>query len=151
MSESQKNGAIVRKTVGHDRLVGEQAYRQLRELYRAVRLYVNCFQPRVLLLSKHREGENVRRVYDAAKTPWQWLMLSGVLPATTQQHLCEVVQALDPLRLLSHLKHLQQALWRCARSISPLTHSAPAASLLRFCVQGCMQGPLPAEEKTPAP
>ncbi len=29
----QKNGAIVRKTVGHDRLVGEQAYLQLRELY----------------------------------------------------------------------------------------------------------------------
>jgi hypothetical protein len=34
----QKNRAIVRKMVGHARLVGEQAYRQLRELYRAVRL-----------------------------------------------------------------------------------------------------------------
>jgi hypothetical protein len=41
----QKNGAIVRPFVGFDRLMGEEAYLQLRELYRAVRLYVNCFQP----------------------------------------------------------------------------------------------------------
>jgi hypothetical protein len=34
----QKNGAIVRQVVGYDRLVGEQAYRQLTELYRALRL-----------------------------------------------------------------------------------------------------------------
>ncbi|OLC62225.1 MAG: hypothetical protein AUH89_01570 [Ktedonobacter sp. 13_1_40CM_4_52_4] len=33
----QKNGAIVRQVVGYDRLVGEQAYRQLTELYRALR------------------------------------------------------------------------------------------------------------------
>jgi hypothetical protein len=81
----QKNGAVVRQFVGHDRLVGEQAYLQLRELYRAVRLYVNCFQPRVLRVSKGCEGENVRRVYDPAKTPWQRLVLGGILPAD-QQH-----------------------------------------------------------------
>jgi hypothetical protein len=34
---SQKNGAIVRQVVGYDRLVGECAYRQLTELYRALR------------------------------------------------------------------------------------------------------------------
>ena len=34
----QKNGAVVRQVVGYDRLVGEQAYRQLTELYRG-RLY----------------------------------------------------------------------------------------------------------------
>ncbi len=33
----QKNGAIVRQVVGYDRLVGEHAYRQLTELYRALR------------------------------------------------------------------------------------------------------------------
>jgi len=48
----QKNGAIVRTMVGHDRLIGEQAYRQLREVYRAVRLFINCFQPSMKLQSK---------------------------------------------------------------------------------------------------
>ncbi len=38
----QKNGQIVRQAVGCARLVGEPAYRQLTELYRALRLYVNC-------------------------------------------------------------------------------------------------------------
>ena len=53
----QKNGAVVRQVVGYDRLVGEQAYRQLTELYRALRLYVNCFQPSMKLLSKERDGK----------------------------------------------------------------------------------------------
>jgi len=38
----QKNGQIVRQVVGYDRFTGEQAYRQLTELYRALRVYVNC-------------------------------------------------------------------------------------------------------------
>ncbi len=77
----QKNGAIVRQVVGFDRFVGEHAYRQLTELYRALRLYVNCFQPSMKLLTKQRDGKKVRYVYDPAKTPLQRLFLSGVLPA----------------------------------------------------------------------
>jgi Integrase core domain len=38
----QKNGQIVRQVVGYDRFAGELAYRQLTELYRALRVYVNC-------------------------------------------------------------------------------------------------------------
>jgi hypothetical protein len=38
----QKNGAVVRGAVGCARLVGVQAYHQLREVYRALRLVVNC-------------------------------------------------------------------------------------------------------------
>ncbi|MFL5652991.1 MAG: hypothetical protein ACJ8CB_02260 [Ktedonobacteraceae bacterium] len=75
----QKNGAIVRQVVGYDRFVGARAYRQLTELYRVLRLYVNCFQPSMKLQSKQREGKKVRCVYDSAKTPLQRLLLSGVL------------------------------------------------------------------------
>jgi hypothetical protein len=41
----EKNRTIVRQVVGYDRFVGEHTLRQLEELYRALRLYVNCFQP----------------------------------------------------------------------------------------------------------
>ncbi len=115
----QKNGAIVRQVVGYDRLVGEHAYRQLTELYRALRLYVNCFQPSMKLLSKQREGKKVRCVYDPAKTPLQRLLESGVLPAQKQQELTEVAQALDPIRLFHQLEQLQQAVFRCAVDYSP--------------------------------
>ena len=98
----------MRQVVGHDRLVGEHAYRQLTELYRALRLYVNCFQPSMKLLSKQREGKKVRYVYDPAKTPLQRLLLSGVLPAQKQQELLEVTHALDPIRLLHQLEQLSR-------------------------------------------
>ena len=49
--------------VGRDRFEGEHAARQLSELYRALRLYVNCFQPSLKLQAKAYEGRKVRRVY----------------------------------------------------------------------------------------
>ncbi len=77
----QKDGAILRQVMGYDRFAGEHAYRQLTELCRALRLYVNCFQPSMKLLSRQREGEKVRPIYDPAKTPLQRVLLAGVLPA----------------------------------------------------------------------
>lgn len=48
----QKNRAVVRQFVGYDRLRGNpHACQQLWELYRALRLYINCFQPSMKLLS----------------------------------------------------------------------------------------------------
>ncbi|GCE03533.1 hypothetical protein [Dictyobacter aurantiacus] len=69
----QKNGAIVRQVVGYGALSGTHACRQLAELYRALHVYVNRFQPSMELVAKHREGRTVRRVYDAARTPLQRL------------------------------------------------------------------------------
>jgi hypothetical protein len=150
MTENQKNGAIVRTMVGHDRLIGEQAYQQLREVYRAVRLFINCFQPSMKLLCKSQEGGKVRRVYDAAKTPLQRLMLSGVLSAESLCQLDEVVQTLDPLRLLQHLEQVQQALWRGTVNAPVFMQGVPVASILHFCVERCQQGPLFPKERVPA-
>jgi hypothetical protein len=147
----QKNGAIVRQVVGYDRLVGEHTYRQLTELYRALRLYVNCFQPSMKLLSKQREGKKVRSVYDPAKTPLQRLLLSGTLPAQKQQELLEVAHALDPIRLLEQLKQVQQAVFRRAVGCSPFLSSLPSAPIRVFSVERCMTGKLPVEGSVPNP
>jgi hypothetical protein len=147
----QKNGAIVRQVVSYDRLVGEHAYRQLTELYRGLRLYVNCFQPSMKLLSKQRDGKKVRYVYDPAKTALQRLLQSAVLPVQKQQELTEVAQALDPIRLLQQLEQLQQAVFRCAVSCSPFISSLPSAPLRVFSVERCTAGKLPAEETVPYP
>ncbi len=71
----QKNGAIVRQVVGYARLEGARAYQQLCEVYQALRLYINGFQPSMKLQAKH-DGRTVRRVYDAAKPPLQPLSLT---------------------------------------------------------------------------
>jgi len=147
----QKNGAIVRQVVGYDRFVGEHASRQLTELYRALRLYVNCFQPSMKLQSKQRDGKKVRYVYDPAKTPLQRLLLSGVLPAQKQQELLEVAHALDPIRLFQEVEQLQQAVFRCAASCSPFVPSIPPAPLRVFTVERCIAGDVLAERSVPDP
>src|SRR6266571_9521048 len=125
--------------------VGEQAYRQLTELYRALRLYVNCFQPSMKLLSKQRDGKKVRCIYDPAKTPLQRLLLSGVLPVQKQQELTEVAQALDPIRLLRQLEQLQQTVFRCAVGCSPFVSSLLSDPLHVFSGEQCTAGKLPDE------
>ena len=70
-------------------VVGAQAYQQLREVYRALRLMVNCFQPSLKLQAKVPRGDHVHRVYDAAQTPLQRLLASGVLSEDRQRELSE--------------------------------------------------------------
>src|SRR6266568_3597004 len=131
--------------------VGEQAYRQLTELYRALRLYVNCFQPSMKLLSKQRDGKKVRCVYDPAKTPLQRLLQSGVLPAEMQQELTEVAQALDPICLFQQLEQLQRAVFRCAVGCSPFVSSPLSNPLHVFSVEKCTAGKHPEERSVPDP
>jgi hypothetical protein len=106
----RKNGAVVREAVGCARLVGVQAYQQLREVYQAQRLVVNCFQPSLKLQEKVPKGEQVRRVHDVAQTPLQRLLASGVLSETRQRALRDRVQQIDPLALSEHLDALRHAL-----------------------------------------
>ncbi|HTE20637.1 MAG TPA: transposase family protein [Armatimonadota bacterium] len=137
----QKNGSIVRQLVGYDRFEGERAYRQLAELYRAVRLYVNVFQPSMKLRTKQRLGGRVHRTYDAAQTPYQRLLAADVLGVAPRQRLETIVQALDPVRLLRQLEILQDALWRHAvavrRPVSPPVTDTADITAVRFNAGAC--------------
>lgn len=131
----QKNRAVVRSFVGHDRPEGSHTHQQLDELYRALRLYVNCFQPSMKLLSKTSQNDGrVCRVYDEAKTPLQRLLLSGVLSASAQHELEGIARALDPLELAEQVEQLQHAVFRCA---------APSSPVLHFPVESCLSEALP--------
>jgi len=138
----QKNGAIVRQLVGYDRFEGEHAYRQLAELYRAVRLYVNFFQPSMKLRLKERAGGKLRRRYDPAKTPFQRLLAAAVLSTSDQVRLTAIAQALDPVQLLRQIAQLQDALWKHAVTQMPerVAASSKAAQdtmpTIRFSLDG---------------
>ena len=136
-SPSQKNGEVVRQVVGHGRLIGEQAYRQLDELYRALHWYVNCFQPSMKLVAKQVEGRTIHRIYDVAKTPLQRVLSSGVLPTAQQQELRTIGKALDPLRLFQQVEQLQQAIFRCEAGRSSAGQPTPPTSLVLFDLAAC--------------
>ncbi|MCD6122567.1 MAG: transposase family protein [Spirochaetales bacterium] len=110
----QKNGVVVRQLVGYDRFNGMLAYKQLNELYRATRLYVNFFQPSMKLQIKHREGARVHHVYDAAKTPFHRLLGAKILSLEKQSKLEKIFESLDPIYLLQQIKRIQDALWQHA-------------------------------------
>ena len=83
----QKNGAIVRHLIGYDRFASKRAYAQLARVYALARLHVNFFQPVEKLVTKHRDGARVHRVYDRAQTPYQRLCAAGVLPPAKRAEL----------------------------------------------------------------
>jgi len=110
----QKNGAVVRHLVGYDRFASKAAYAQLARVYRLARLHVNFFQPVEKLVTKHREGARVHRVYDRAQTPYQRLCATGVLVPTRREELEALYQSLNPLRLRRDLETELDRLWALA-------------------------------------
>ncbi len=144
----QKNGAVVREAVGCVRLVGPHAYDQLREVYSALRLVVNCLQPSLKLQVKVWQGEQVRRVYDTAQTPLQRLLVSGVLSEDRQRDLREWVQQIDPLALSEYLDALRHALLCIAHLPSQTATDGTAYPLLSFSLAACTcVQRLPAEKR----
>lgn len=109
----QKNGVVVRQLVGYDRFEGEQAWRQLGELYRAIRLYVNFFQPSMKLHEKHRTGAKVQKIYYPAQTPYQRLQ-AALGTVGMPENLSTIHEALDPVELLRQIRVMQDALWKHA-------------------------------------
>lgn len=142
----QKNGAIVRQIVGYDRFDGERAYRQLSELYRAVRLYVNFFQPSMKLKNKKRDGNKVRRSYETAQTPFQRLLSSEILNKNKYDRLGEIYKLLNPVKILEQINFLQDALWQHA--ILPIKDdiNEPSDVSVKFDVKECgLSGEQPSE------
>jgi len=138
----QKNGNIVRQVTGHARFVGMHAYQQLQKVYRAWRLFVNCFQPSMKLRAKYYDGRKVRRVYDPAKTPLQRLLLSKVLPDAQEQALHQAFLAFDPVRLFEQVKDLQQALFAYAVPVFADFKERSDIPVRRFGVEACLAGSL---------
>ena len=78
----QKNGAVVRHTVGYRRYEGLEAAAALTRLYRSLRLFVNFFQPSFKLAEKSRDGAEVKKRYHGPATPHQRLVSD---PRTTKE------------------------------------------------------------------
>jgi hypothetical protein len=106
----QKNGAVVRRFVGYDRLVGVVAGQCLAQLYQAMRLFVNYFQPSFKLKSKIREGAKVRKTYHKPATPCARLLGHAAVAEEAKERLQFEAGRLDPLELLHRIRESRAAL-----------------------------------------
>lgn len=130
---------------------GEAAYRQLVEVYRALRLYVNFFQPSLKLKEKHREGTSVRRTYAPAQTPFERVCAACILTNELETRLEAIFAALDPMRLLDQIGRLQEALWQHAVVRTSDTSALRLEASVRFAANACglTDQPTPAVAPTP--
>lgn len=115
----QKNGAVVRRLVGYDRLEGAAATRVLARLYGVARLYVNFFQPSFKLREKVREGAKVRKTYHPPATPCDRLLQHPQVSEETKVLLRDQRVRLDPVALLHKLRECQAALAQMAGRTVP--------------------------------
>ena len=124
----QKNGAIVRKLVGHGRLEGAEAALALADLHKVARLYVNFFQPSFKLKSKTREGCRVIKKYHPPATPCEQLLADERVDSGVKQRLREQFASLDPLALLSQLRQAQEEIARLETG----TETEPGPAILEL-------------------
>jgi hypothetical protein len=106
----QKNGAVVRRVVGYERFSGIVAGQILGQLYQALRLYVNHFQPSFKLKSKTRQGAKVKKQYHKPATPCERLLEHASVAEAVKEKLRAERSRLDPLELLQRIRESQSAL-----------------------------------------
>src|SRR4051795_10119422 len=110
----QKNGSVVRRTVGYRRFEGLEAAAVLARLYAALRLFVNFFQPSFKLAAKAREGAKVTKRYHPPATPYERLLAETRISEDVRLRLEALRGTLDPVRLLQQIRAAQQELVQIA-------------------------------------
>ena len=110
----QKNATLVRQYLGDLRLDTPEQIAALNTLYEQMWLYYNLFQPVLHLCEKTMVGDKVRRKWDAAKTPYERLLASGVLSHEQQARLEQLSEQTNPLQLREALYRQLEALWQSA-------------------------------------
>ena len=119
----QKNGAVVRRTVGYRRYEGLEAAAALARLYSSLRLFVNFFQPSFKLAGKARVGAKVKKRYHPPATPYQRLLADTRTSEEVRRHVTAIHATLDPVQLLRSIRATQRELVEIADR--PIADEAP--------------------------
>ena len=129
----QKNGAVIRRFLGHDRYSGQVAGQTIAHLHGVMRLYVNYFQPSFKLMEKTRNGSAVTKRYSPPATPCDRVMRHEGVSAEAKARLSERRAALDPVNLLHTIREAQSAL---SAIVHPEVRPTPQGESLERFVAG---------------
>lgn len=114
----QNNGRLIRRVVGYQRLEGLVAAEVLGELYGALRLFTNLYQPSFKLKETIREGAKLKRRHHPPRTPLQRLFARDTLSDDQRTGLESLRHGCDPVVLLETI--------RCAQATSSKSQGAHA-------------------------
>lgn len=108
----QKNGAIVRGTIGYRRYTSLAAADLLETIYGDLHAYVNFFQPVQKLVEKRRDGAAIYKRYDLAQTPYQRVMAEKSVRPLRKAQLQLVYRSLNPAQLRRQIDDNLRQLWQ---------------------------------------
>lgn len=116
MHVEERNGHIVRKHVGYQRLDCLESVDALNELYDVLAVYLNHFIPSRRCLSKTRVGSKYVRKYEKiAKTPYQRVLESKTIADEAKEKLRAEHETLDPVFLRDEVECLKKKLYDTQR------------------------------------
>jgi transposase InsO family protein len=115
----QKNGDIVRKTIGYERFAGEEALQALARVYKNLNPLLNFFYPNMKCVDKLRVGQRVKRVYEKSpKTPYERVLEHADIPREVKTRLRREKAGLN-------IVELQEALDAALDNLRLFVHHAP--------------------------
>jgi hypothetical protein len=114
----QKNDTLVRQYLGQARLDTPEQITALNALYEQMWLYYNLFQPVLHLVEKTMVGDKVVRKWDAAKTPYERLLATGLLSPEQQAQLQQLYEQTNPFQLRETIYRQLDVLWEIASAQS---------------------------------
>lgn len=106
----QKNYTVPRRFLGYARYDTEKELAIIKEILKLVEVYVNFFMPSKKLLLKERIGNKTKKIYDTAKTPYQRLLISGILKDDQKIQLQKLYDSLNPMDLRRKIHRLTEKL-----------------------------------------
>lgn len=95
----QKNGAVVRATIGYRRYTTSAAAQHLEAIHDDLHAYVNFFQPVLKLVEKRRHGAKIYKRYDRAQTPHQRARAAATVSPIGKLRLHSEYRQLNPAKL----------------------------------------------------
>jgi hypothetical protein len=111
----QKNGSVVRNTVGYDRFETEEDLRLLQLIYEYLHVYVNFFQPVMKLIQKTRVDGKTVKVYDQAKSPYRRVLASENVVFKDKVRLTNLYAQQKPVTLRKNIDLNIGKLWKIVK------------------------------------
>lgn len=108
----QKNGSVVRNTIGYDRYETEEELQLLQLIYEYLHVYVNFYQPVMKLISKERVDGKTKKVYDLATSPYRRVLASKDVVFAHKASLSNLYVRLNPVTLRKNIDLNVGKLWK---------------------------------------
>jgi hypothetical protein len=123
----QKNGDVVRKTVGYARFEGEKAHQALADVYRFLNPLLNYWYPTLRLIAKEKlPSGRYKKIYEKeAKTPYQRILES---PDVSEECKTELRKRAASLNVVDLKKSMDEARDRLLK-LSVIESTIPATKV----------------------